>query len=345
MTKNYIEISPDDKEVLEILSNLNNEMGNISLNETLDIKNLKKYSDQAKKLLNKIEGLEFEIDKILTQVQDFNAFNYITQKCFSLYAAYSKKATIFVYEFRAWITQQEIQIIVQFEDENKSLKYAQVAIQDIIPSTKLYLQKGKKIGLATSKSKLQITNTQLQNIAEDFVLNNSDKLSSFTKSLISKGKKEGYGTGRIFETVLENIANDVENYNDSNFKWTIKDKIPGLRAGDINEKLTEKLIQLGIIKSGNLKNLELSLKTTTILAENTEIQQINQIKNELFNIVAIITTTIQNGPAEVQKKLKTIMTDTSRSGTPYQARKQISQNLNIKINKSLSEALDGLVIK
>jgi hypothetical protein len=344
MAKNYIEISPDDKEVLEILSNLNNEMGNISLNETLDIKNLKKYSDQAKKLLNKIEELEFEINKILTQVQDFNAFNYTAQKCFSLYAAYSKKATIFVYEFRTWIAQQEIQVVVQFEDKNKSLKYAQVAIQDIIPSTKLYLQKGKKIGLATSRTKLQITNTQLQNIAEDFILNNSDKLSSFTKSLISKGKKEKYGTGRIFETVLENIANDVENYSDKNFKWTIKDRIPGLRAGDINAKLTEKLIQLGIIKAGNLKNLELSLKTTTTLAKNTEIQQINQIKNELFNIVAIINTTIQNGPSEVQKKLKEIMTNTSKSGTPYQTRKQIAQELNIKINGSLSDALNGLTI-
>ena len=32
---------------------------------------------------------------------------------------------------------------------------------------------------------------------------------------------------------------------------------------NLNEKMTEKLIQLGIIKSGNLKSLELSLKTTT----------------------------------------------------------------------------------
>jgi hypothetical protein len=45
MAKNYIEISPDDKEVLEILSNLNNEMGNISFNEILDIQKLKKYSE------------------------------------------------------------------------------------------------------------------------------------------------------------------------------------------------------------------------------------------------------------------------------------------------------------
>lgn len=342
MAQKYIEISPDDKQVLKILSELNKDMGSISLKDAINIENLKKYSNQARDLLKKIEIFEKDINTILKKTQDLDAFNYSTQKCFSLYAAYVKKATIFVYEFRAWITGQEIQIVIQFQDQDKTLKYAQIKIQDIIPSTKLYLQKGKKTGLATSKTKLQITNSQLQNITKDFILNNTDKLSSFTKILASKGKKEGFGTGRIFETVLENIANEVEDYNDTNFKWTIKDRIPGLRAGDINGKLTEKLIQLGIIRSGSLQHLELSLKTLSKAAENTELQQINQIKNELFNIVVIVNTTLQQGEKNVQKELKKIMTDVSSTGTPYQTRKRLANNLGITINGSLSEALDEL---
>lgn len=337
MAKNYIEIKPNDREVLEVLASLEKQMGNINTKEVFNEKALNKYVNQAKELLDKIELCENNIDLLIKTVNTFDNFNYTVHKEFQIYSAYVKKATIFVYEFREWITGEEIQFVIQFQGQNGELQYMQIKIQDLIPHVQLYLQKGKRGGLLSGRTKLQITNDQMQQIASKFLLDNKSILriseaTGIVKKEAARAKISGMGTGRIFETVLENIANDVKDFSVEKFKWTEIERIPGLRAGDITAEVGKKLIQLGVLNGEDSKDISFSLKTVSNIAENTEIQNINQVKADLFNIIAISKGFNKNS---VKNRLKNLFTNTKEG--PAKAKKGIANALGLVVNKNLSE--------
>lgn len=360
--KSYLVIGPDDKDIVEIFEELQKEMGDINMQDVIDLPALKKYQQQAKKIVKKLESCESLIKNYLAahrrlSIEDDAALaqlNTTIKKIYVEYAAYAKKATLLVYEFREWITKQEIQFVIQFEDENKEIQYAQVPIRELIPALNIFMQTTKKGALATSRSKLQISNSAMQQIHKNFWITNEEVLYTLrtgTKGLkkaaskSSSGSKQGKGTGRIFETLLENLSTkDREEFmrevsSELGFKaWTVVDSIPGLRQGDLTSETVKLLIQKGILSGDSAVGFEASLKTVSTIAQYTEIQGINQIKNELFNIIAIIGN--NKNAKEIQRNLFNYFTNTQKSGTAYRVRKSIAESLGEKVSTSLSEIID-----
>jgi hypothetical protein len=272
---------------------------------------------------------------------DFDAFNYTVHKEFSIYTAIVKKATEFIYEFREWVTKEEIQFIIQFEDEQGQLQYAQISIQELIPSLNIYLEKGSRVGLKRGKSRLQISSKQIQSIAKNFLLNQDSSQAIREATNIVKPiarKQKGYGTGRIFETAMENLADKGIKFSSNQVKLTDLERIPGLRAGDLSSQIVIELIKKGILSGNPEKGFEASLKTVNNIAQYTEIQNINQIKYELFNIIAI---TYKGG--DIQKNLIKLLKNVQEG--PAKAKNRIAAELNLVINNSLSAALTGIEVK
>ena len=341
----YIEIDPNDREVLQALADLQEEMGHIDPKNAFNEQTLKKYIQQAKILLQRIESTELALETIMKSIEDFATFQYSAHKEFITYTALVKKATEFVYEFRQWVTQEEIQFVIQFENEQGEVQYAQVPIQELIPSLNVYLEKGSRVGLRKSKSRLQISGKQIQGIAKEYLLNrdSSQAIASATNIVKPVAKKQkGYGTGRIFETAMENIAEKGTKFDSSQVKLTELERTPGLRAGDLSSRLVIELIKKGILSGDPEKGFEASLKTVASIQQHTEIQNINQIKYDLFNIVAI---TYRGG--DIQQNLIKLFKNTKKG--PAKAAKEIKDNLatelGIAVNGSLSAILDDLHLK
>lgn len=332
----YIQIDPNDIEVKEILQDITKEMGKMDLKRDLDMELLKKYTQRAKDLLNKIEACEKNIDTGLKVITDLSALDQNLNKQLQVYSGYVKEATQFIYEFRKWVTGQEIQFVIQFENEQGELQFAQVPIQELIPNLNLYVQKGSRVGLRKGKTRLQISNKQMQSIAKKYLLKDESAktITDVTKVVTPIAKKaKGYGVGRIFETTMENIANGQLNQ----VILTQLERIPGLRAGDLSSELVRRLIEKGILSGDPEKGFEASLKTvgSTKFREFTEIQNVNQIKYDLFNIVAITYTS-----SDIQARLMELFTDITKG--PAAAKNSLAKKLEITINSSLSETLESL---
>lgn len=332
----YIQIDPNDVEVKEILQDITKEIGKMDLKRDLDMELLKKYTQRAKDLLNKIEVCEKNLDNFLKKTSDLTTLDKEINKELQIYSNYVKEATQFIYEFRKWVTGQEIQFVIQFENEQGELQFAQVPIQELIPNLNLYVQKGTRVGLRKGKTRLQISNKQMQSIAKKYLLkdDSAKTLTDVTQLVTPIAKKaKGYGAGRIFETVMENVANDQLNQ----IILTQLERIPGLRAGDLSSELVRRLIEKGILSGDPEKGFEASLKTigSTKFREHTEIQNVNQIKYDLFNIVAITYTS-----SDIQARLMKLFTDTTKG--PAAAKNSLAKELGITINGSLSETLESL---
>ena len=337
----YIQIDPNDKEVLQALADLQEEMGHINTKEVFNERALKKYIGQAKILLRRLETLEVAINNIMKKIIDFDAFNYAINKEFAVYTATVKKATEFIYEFRQWVTKEEIQFIIQFEDEQGQLQYTQFSIQELIPSLNIYLEKGSRVGLKKGKSRLQISSKQIQSIAKKFLLNQDSSQAIREATNIIKPvarKQKGYGTGRIFETAMENLADKGFKFNSNQVKLTDLERTPGLRAGDLSSQIVIELIKKGILSGSPEKGFEASLKTVSNSAQYTEIQNINQIKSDLFNIIAITYK-----GEDIQKTLIKLFKNVHEG--PAKAKKRIAEELNLVVNGSLSAALAGIEVK
>lgn len=356
----YLVISPDDSEVEKIFSDLQAEMGSVDPNSVIDMDNLKKYQQQAKKLVQDLDNYEETIKSYISVYKRFNgamesgaaaAFNKNIDEVYTRYAATAKKATLFIYEFRQWITKQEIQFVIQFQDESGELQYAQVPIYEIIPALNTFMQISTSGKFQSSRSKLQISNSVMQSIRKKFWIQNEpvlQKLRTGTRTLQrlanSTDSKKGKGTGRIFETLLENMAdkekqaflNDIADSNSIN--WTSVDHIPGLRQGDLTSDIVKILIKQGILTGDGEKGFEASLKTVSKIAAHTEIQGINQIKNELFNIVAIIGKGL--GKNTIQHRLFKYFTNISKSGTAYEVKKRIAKSLGEKVTEIPSKIIE-----
>lgn len=349
-----------------VLQDLANIMPKDAKNNAKDfLKTCDIIEKKATLLLRKIESYELSLKKTKT---------YQNKNSVALHIYYSQakqsqslkrimvEAYAFISYLRSWLTGTTIEYLIAIENK-KTTQVLHLTLEQLINTVSVGVSKDK--GFKLTLSSLNVTQEMINDL--DHFKNFEAELKQIEQNLLSilqqitirANKKTGTKRQRVMNTLgitgdklnrgfvtetavqmyaalgraAKTITDPVQL---ASFYCSTVGSLPGFRGGDIDEETTKKFLQ----NEGRdfQQKVELQVKRINGLF-GASVIEINTLKYELFNIATKIHLAKQKGSEALQKELTDYFTSSKKASD---VAKTIAKDLEIKLDKQLSETLKGV---
>lgn len=243
------------------------------------------------------------------------------------------KAYQIIHEFREYVTKENIEYFIQVGTGQKTSKYSQIQLKELINYLSLSVDSNKNFRLSLIPNKAKEIKTSQAIDAFRSSLYDIQK----TITTIKKAAQENINQGFVLEAALNIIAEKGPNVKITKSivkKYYKPGNLPGTRGGDIGEKNTQKLIEQGMININ--KKLQLQAKKVSG-SLGAAVVSITNIKSELFNLCILIKE-IVSGRLK-QNDIKKYFKSKKRASD---IANKIKKEINNIVEQSLSETLSSI---